>query len=126
MKGDVAIGAETTVKIVKNKVSPPFKKVDVELIFGKGLSKEGEIITLAEAADLINKSGSWYSYNGERIGQGRENVRQFLIENPQIAQDLESKIRNKASSLDFEKISPEEEAEANKVDTTFLSDDDNE
>jgi recombination protein RecA len=102
MKGDEAIGAETTVKVVKNKVAPPFKKVDIELLFGVGISKLGEILTLAEKAGIIIKSGSWYSYNDTRIGQGRENARQYLIDNTKIAEEMEKKIRDKASAISLD------------------------
>jgi recombination protein RecA len=87
------IGNQTRVKVVKNKVAPPFKTVDFDILYGEGISKVGEIIDLGVKAELIEKSGSWFSYNGERIGQGRENVKQFLRDNPKIAEDIEQKIR---------------------------------
>jgi recombination protein RecA len=89
-----AIGNQTRVKVVKNKVSPPFKTVEFDIMYGKGISKVGEIIDLGVKADLIEKSGAWYSYKGQKIGQGRENAKQFLLDNPQIADDLEKSIRN--------------------------------
>lgn len=92
-KGDEIVGNETKVKVVKNKVAPPFKVVHFEIIYGEGISREGEIIDLGVKEGLIDKAGAWYSYNGDRIGQGKENVRRFLKENPDIAQDLEMKIR---------------------------------
>jgi len=104
MKGDNAIGAETYVKIVKNKMSPPFKKVQVELIFGKGISKEGEIIDLAEKAGIIEKAGSWYSYSGNRIGQGKENVRQYLSDNPKISDEIEKAIRAQSSNIPLDEV----------------------
>ncbi len=92
-KGDEVVGNETKVKVVKNKVAPPFKVVHFEIIYGTGISREGEIIDLGVKEGLVDKSGSWYSYNGDRIGQGKENVRNFLRENPDISQEIESKIR---------------------------------
>ncbi|MEJ1355293.1 MAG: recombinase RecA [Candidatus Sedimenticola sp. (ex Thyasira tokunagai)] len=92
-KGDEVVGNETKVKVVKNKVAPPFKVVNFEIIYGTGISREGEIIDLGVKEGLVDKSGSWYSYNGDRIGQGKENVRNFLRENPDISQEIESKIR---------------------------------
>jgi len=93
------IGNQTRIKIVKNKVAPPFKTIDVDILYGQGISKMGEIIDLGVKAEIIEKAGSWFSYNGSRIGQGRENVKQYLIDNPQIAQDIENKIRGKAADM---------------------------
>ncbi len=92
-KGDEILGNETRVKVVKNKVAPPFKQVVFDLLYGEGISREGEIIELGVAHGLIDKAGSWYSYNGDRIGQGKDNVRNFLKENPDIAFSLEQQIR---------------------------------
>jgi len=89
------------VKVVKNKVAPPFKQVEFDIIYGEGISKMGEIIDLGVSAGLVEKSGSWYSYGDERIGQGRENVKTFLKDNPKIALELEDKIRA-AHGLDFD------------------------
>jgi len=94
-KGDEVIGSETKVKVVKNKVAPPFKQVEFDILYGEGISREGEIINLGVAEGLIEKSGAWYSYNGNRIGQGKDNVRNYLCENPEIAREIESKIRAK-------------------------------
>ncbi|HEU4617535.1 MAG TPA: recombinase RecA [Gammaproteobacteria bacterium] len=94
-KGDEVLGNETRVKVVKNKVAPPFKTAEFEILYGHGVSREGEIIDLGVKENLIEKSGSWFSYNGERIGQGKENAREFLIQNPAIAADVEAKIRAK-------------------------------
>ena len=91
-KGDEAIGNETKVKIVKNKVAPPFKEVNFDIMFGSGINKEGEIIDLAVAKGILDKSGAWYSYNGEKIGQGRDNVREFLRTNPDLAKTIEDQI----------------------------------
>ncbi len=92
-KGDDILGNETRVKVVKNKIAPPFKEVVFEILYGEGISREGELIDLASELKIIEKSGSWYSYNGEKIGQGKDNVRQFLKANPSVADDLEAKIR---------------------------------
>ena len=92
-KGDEILGNETRVKVVKNKMAPPFKVAEFDILYGQGCSRESEIITLGVKLDLIQKSGAWYSYNGDRIGQGKDNVRQFLLDNPAIAADLEAKIR---------------------------------
>ena len=99
MKGDEPIGAETTVKVVKNKVAPPFKKVEVEIIFGKGVSKEAEIVSLGEKVGALEKAGSWYSYNGSRIGQGKENIKQYLIDNPDIMAEIDKKIRKSIGNV---------------------------
>jgi recombination protein RecA len=92
-KGDEVVGNETKVKVVKNKVAPPFRQANFEILYGEGVSREGEIIELGVAQGLIEKSGAWYSYNGDRIGQGKENVRNFLKENPDIARHVEAQIR---------------------------------
>ena len=93
-KGDEILGNETRVKVVKNKVAPPFKVVDFEILYGEGISRLGEVIELSVANKLVEKSGAWYSYKGQKIGQGKENVRQYLKDNPQIAHDLETQIRS--------------------------------
>jgi len=92
-KGDEVVGNQTRVKVVKNKVSPPFKIAEFEILYGHGVSREGELIDLGVANNLVEKSGSWYSYNGDRIGQGKENVRQFLLENPDAADDIDARLR---------------------------------
>jgi recombination protein RecA len=92
-KGDEVVGNQTRVKVVKNKVSPPFKMAEFEILYGYGISRQGELIDLGVNNNMVEKSGSWYSYNGERIGQGKENARQYMIDNPEIAAELESKIR---------------------------------
>jgi len=92
-KGDEVTGNQTRVKVVKNKVSPPFRMAEFEILYGVGISHEGEIIDLGVAQGLIGKSGSWYSYGDNRIGQGKENVREYLKDNPEIAQEIEGKIR---------------------------------
>ena len=93
--GEEVVGNQTRVKVVKNKVSPPFREAEFEIMYGQGISREGEIIELASAQNIIEKSGSWYSYKGERIGQGKENVREFLKNNPQVARDIEDQVRAK-------------------------------
>ncbi|EIC23543.1 recombinase RecA [Thiorhodovibrio frisius] len=92
-KGEEVIGNETKVKVVKNKVAPPFKQVTFDILYGEGISREGEIIDLGVAGNIIDKSGAWYSYSGNRIGQGKDNVRNYLKENPDMAADIEAKIR---------------------------------
>lgn len=94
-KGDEVIGNETRVKVVKNKVAPPFREANFEILYGEGISRHGEIIELGVQHNLIEKSGAWYSYNSERVGQGKENARQYLMDNPQIAAEIEGKIREK-------------------------------
>ena len=93
-KGDEVVGNETKVKVVKNKVAPPFKLAFFEILYGEGISHEGELITMGVEHNLIDKAGAWYSYNGDRIGQGKEKVRTFLKENPEIANDIEKKLRD--------------------------------
>ena len=110
------IGNRTRVKVVKNKVAPPFREAEFDIIYGKGISKEGNILDAAVNLDIVEKSGSWFSYNGERIGQGRENVKEYLAKNPKIAEEIEGKIRanyEKAfeKSLGEEELDPEQETE---------------
>lgn len=88
------IGNHTRVKVVKNKVAPPFREAEFDIMFGKGISKEADILDLAAGIDVVNKSGAWYAYNGEKIGQGRENAKQFLSDNPQICAEIEAKVRS--------------------------------
>lgn len=92
-KGDEIVGNRTRVKVVKNKVAPPFKLTEFDIMYGKGISRSGDILDCAVSADLVEKSGSWYSYNGERIGQGRENVKSYLEEHPEIMDKLEEQIK---------------------------------
>ena len=98
-KGDEIIGNDTRVKVVKNKMAPPFKQVQFEILYGEGISREGELIDLGVKHDIVDKAGAWYSYNGNRIGQGKDNVRNFLKDNPQIAQDIEQQLRAKLLNL---------------------------
>jgi len=123
---DVIIGNSTRVKVVKNKVSPPFKVVEFDLMYGKGISKVGELIDLGAKAEIVEKSGAWYAYKGEKIGQGRENAKIYLEQNPNVAAEIEMAIREKAgvitkkiegNPLDQEKVKAnqkEEEAPAKK------------
>jgi recombination protein RecA len=92
-KGDEVIGSETRVKVVKNKVAPPFKQAEFDILYGIGISREGEIVELGVAHKLVDKSGAWYAYNGEKIGQGKDNAREYLKEHPEIAKEIEAKIR---------------------------------
>jgi recombination protein RecA len=93
-KGEDVIGNETKVKVVKNKVSPPFKTAEFDILYGEGISREGEIIDLGVTAKIVDKAGAWYAYNGEKIGQGKDNSREFLRENPDLAHEIENKIRD--------------------------------
>lgn len=106
-KEDV-IGSQTRVKIVKNKVAPPFKTVDFDIMYGEGISKTGELIDLGVKAGFVEKSGAWFSYNGEKLGQGRENAKIFLRDNPAIAEEIEKKIRADAGHLTTEMIGDDE------------------
>jgi recombination protein RecA len=92
-KGEEVIGSETKVKVVKNKVSPPFKTAEFDILYGEGISREGEIIDMGVNARILDKSGAWYAYNGEKIGQGKDNAREFLRENPDLAVEIENKVR---------------------------------
>jgi RecA/RadA recombinase len=92
-KGDEAIGNETKVKVVKNKVASPFKTAEFDILFGEGISRHGEIIDMGVTANILDKSGAWYAYNGEKIGQGRDNAREFLRENPALSLEIENKVR---------------------------------
>lgn len=92
-KGEDVIGSETKVKVVKNKVAPPFKTAEFDIMYGSGISREGEVIDLAVSQNIVDKSGAWYSYHGEKIGQGRDNAREFLKDHRQLAHDIENKIR---------------------------------
>lgn len=112
-RGDEVIGAETRVKVVKNKVAPPFRQAEFDVLYGEGISREGEIIDQAVNLDLIEKAGSWYSYNGEKIGQGKDNVREYLKQNSDIAQEIEQKILAKANIINAEMVTPEDTAEVN-------------
>ncbi|MBU6382343.1 MAG: recombinase RecA [Betaproteobacteria bacterium] len=92
-KGDEVIGSETKVKVVKNKVAPPFRQADFDILYGEGISREGEILDLGSEASIVDKSGAWYSYGGDRIGQGKDNAREYLREHPLLALEIENKLR---------------------------------
>ncbi|MGQ4664695.1 MULTISPECIES: recombinase RecA [Metabacillus] len=109
-QGNEMVGNKTKIKVVKNKVAPPFKVAEVDIMYGEGISKEGEIIDLGSEIDIVQKSGSWYSYNEERLGQGRENAKQFLKENPALRLEIQEKIRQHYG-LDEEVIAPDESQE---------------
>ena len=104
------VGNRARVKVIKNKVAPPFREAEFDIVYGKGISKEGNILDLAVNLDIIEKSGSWFSYNGNRIGQGRENVKQYLLENPKVMEEVEKKIRDNFNTA-FEKSLGDEEPE---------------
>jgi recombination protein RecA len=92
-RGEEVVGSETRVKVVKNKVAPPFKQTEFDILYGEGISREGEIIELGVLNKIVDKSGAWYAYNGEKIGQGKDNAREYLKEHPEIAIEIEAKIR---------------------------------
>ena len=114
-KGDEVVGAETRVKVVKNKVAPPFRQAEFDVMYGEGISLEGEIIEQGVQLKLIEKAGAWYSYNGEKIGQGKDNVREYLKQNPDISKSLEDQIRSKAN-LANSKMIVENQADEDAID----------
>ncbi|HEU5338474.1 MAG TPA: recombinase RecA [Sulfuricaulis sp.] len=117
-KGEEVIGAQTRVKVVKNKVAPPFRQTEFDIIYNEGISKEGELIDIGSESEIVDKTGAWYSFNKERIGQGKDNARQFLKDNPEIAAEIEKRIRaktvlavsNKGTEDEAEEATAEEEA----------------
>ncbi len=111
-KGDEVVGSETRVKVVKNKVAPPFRQAEFDILYGEGISREGEIIDLGVKEGIVEKSGAWYSYGKDRIGQGKDNVRQFLRENAAMAQDIEGQIRARLLATPPRAAAAEEGAEA--------------
>lgn len=111
-QGQEVVGNRTKIKVVKNKVAPPFRVVEVDIMYGEGISREGELIDLAVEYEIVDKSGAWYSYNGERMGQGKENVKTYLKENPAIIEEIDSILRNE---LGFN-VKPKEEAKKDKKD----------
>ncbi|HTP63117.1 MAG TPA: recombinase RecA [Burkholderiales bacterium] len=112
-KGEEVIGSETRVKVVKNKVAPPFRNAEFDILYGEGISWEGEVLELGVIHGVVEKSGAWYIYNGDRLGQGKDNCREFLKENPAVAEEIEAKIREKAGV-----VKPAVEAEAKAEDVT--------
>ena len=117
-RGDEVIGNETRVKVVKNKMAPPFRQAVFEILYGEGISREGELIELGVEHKIINKSGAWYSYGDDRIGQGRDNVRQFLKENPDMADEIEKKVRAKLMPKPDDKKPENRKAEDEKAEQT--------
>ncbi|MBR4795172.1 MAG: DNA recombination/repair protein RecA, partial [Lachnospiraceae bacterium] len=117
-QGGEVIGNRTRIKIVKNKIAPPFKEAEFDIMFGKGISKEGDLLDLASEIDIINKSGAWYAYNGEKIGQGRENAKQYLIDNKAMCAEVEKKVRehyNLADDLTMKAPDAKEDKTAKKA-----------
>jgi recombination protein RecA len=110
--GDDAVGNQTRVKVVKNKVAPPFKQVEFDIMYGEGISKVGELVDLGSKAGVVEKSGAWFSFKGERIGQGRENAKLYLKEHPKIAAEIEAAIRTSAGLGDKLMADPEGEEAA--------------
>ncbi len=123
-KGDEVIGNETRVKVVKNKVSPPFRQADFDILYGEGISREGEVIELGVTHKFIEKSGAWYSYNGQKIGQGKDNVREYLKDNPGLAHEIENKVRNAVGVNGLPEFEPsaEERKEAALTEDSKLDD----
>ena len=111
------IGNRTKVKVVKNKVAPPFREAEFDIIYGKGISKEGNILDIAVNLEIIDKSGSWFSYNGDRIGQGRENAKTYLLSNPKIAEEIEEKIRKNYETAFEKSLVDENQQQANETET---------
>ncbi len=108
-KGDEVVGNETRVKVVKNKVAPPFKQVEFDIMYGTGISREGEIIDLGVKAGIVDKAGAWFSYDGTRIGQGKDNVREYLREHPEMAREIENKIRQNMGIIEMgQSVGPED------------------
>lgn len=103
-KSDEAVGSETKVKVVKNKVAPPFKEAHFDILYGEGISREGEIVDLGVEQKLVDKSGAWYAYNGEKIGQGKENAREYLRNNPHIAREIENRIRKNLGVIELDAV----------------------
>ena len=111
-KGEEVVGSETRVKVVKNKVAPPFKQAEFDILYGEGISREGEIIELGVLHKFVDKSGAWYSYSGDRIGQGKDNVREFLRANPAMAREIENKVRVACGMPELAVIAPDSKADA--------------
>jgi recombination protein RecA len=110
-KGDEVIGSETRAKVVKNKVAPPFRQAEFDILYGEGISREGEIVELGTVHRILEKTGAWYNYGKERIGQGKDNAREFLKENPKIAQEIEAKIRAAAGAATAQPAAAQPKAE---------------
>jgi recombination protein RecA len=107
-QGDAVVGNRTRVRVVKNKVAPPFKEAEFDILYGVGISREGELVDLGTDRGLIEKSGAWYSYAGDRIGQGRENAKEFLRQHPEILEDIDKKLREQSVGAVAVETEPEE------------------
>src|SRR5206468_9492864 len=107
-----AIGSRVRVKVVKNKLAPPFRQAEIDIVYGKGISREGSLIDMAVAAEIVKKSGAWFTYEGDQLGQGRENAKQFLAEHQEVALDIERRVRAAVgiASFDGEEVALVEEA----------------
>jgi recombination protein RecA len=114
-KGDEVIGSETRVKVVKNKVAPPFRNAEFDILYGEGISRHGEMLELGVLHGVVEKSGAWYIYNGDRLGQGKDNCRDFLRENPALSAEIEQKIREKAGVVKPVAAAAEAVEDDNKV-----------
>ena len=114
-KGDEVTGSETRVKVVKNKVAPPFKQAEFDIMYGEGISREGEVLEIGVNLGVLEKSGAWYIYNGDRLGQGKDNARDFLKENAALAREIEGRIREKAGVAALGPIAAAESVEDKKV-----------
>lgn len=111
------IGSRTKVKVVKNKVAPPFKEAEFDIMFGQGISRVGELLDLAVDADIVNKSGAWFSYEGTRLGQGRDNVKQLFLDNPELAKEIEGKVMESIDKLNTRTLKPSKSKAADEVDS---------
>jgi len=120
--GDEVIGNETRVKVVKNKVAPPFREAHFDILYGEGTSREGEILDIGSEAKIVEKSGAWYSYNGERIGQGKDNARQYLKERPELAHEIENKVRAHLGVPELPSLPAAAKVKAAKADADAASD----
>ncbi len=116
-KGDEVVGNETRVKVVKNKMAPPFRQAEFEILYGEGSSREGELIDLGVKQGLIDKAGAWYSYNGDRVGQGKENVRQFLKDHPEVADEIDRALRAKLLATAVAEDTAQDEEDADSLET---------
>jgi len=121
-KGEDSIGNETKVKVVKNKVAPPFKTAEFDILFGEGISREGEIIDMGVNAGILEKSGAWYAYKGEKIGQGRDNAREFLRENADLSVEIENRVRESLGIPLLPVAEPEAKAKGKKADKAEKAD----
>ena len=116
-QGNDMVGNRTRIKVVKNKVAPPFKQAEVDIMYGEGISREGSIIDIGTEMDIVNKSGAWYSYEGERLGQGRENAKQFLKDNKAISETIELRIRENSNLIKV--VGPNADDDEDELDTAF-------